>query len=106
MGQEWELEAVDWGSDLDGLMFSARYNAIVFETNVEAFVRVGTPEPSPETETNFSQFNRVDEPGVPLPSLGRSRRLDEDLVANQHAGAFFRQTRDWKTGELVNSCVT
>jgi len=101
MGQERELETVSWGDGLDGLMFSARDNTIIFETNVEAFVPVASLKSSPETEANFIPFNRMHKAGVPL-SLGCSRRLNEDLVTDQHAGALLRQTRDRKASETVN----
>ena len=82
MGQEWELKAVDWGSGLDSLVFSAGDNAIVFETNVEPFVQVESLEPSSKTESDFVPLDGVHVSGVPLPPLDRSRGLNEDLVAN------------------------
>jgi len=101
VGQERELETVSWGDGLNGLVFSARDNTVVFETNVEAFVLVASLKSSPETEANFIPFNRMHESRVPL-SLGCSRGLNEDLVADQHAGALLRQTRDRKASETVN----
>ena len=77
-------------------MLSARDDAVVFETNVEPFVRVEGLESSPKTETDFVPLDNVDEAGVPPPSLGCSRGLNEDLVADQHARALLRQTRDRK----------
>lgn len=81
---------MDWGSGLDGLVFSARDDAIILETNVEAFVRVESWESPPEAETDFVPFDYMDEPSVPSPSLGCSCGLNKDLVADQHAGAILR----------------
>ena len=102
VGQERELETVYWGSGLDSLVFSARDDAVVFETNVEAFIRVGSSKSTPETETDLVPFNCMYEPRVPLPSLDCSHRLDEDLVADQHAGALLRQTRDGEASKPIN----
>jgi hypothetical protein len=102
MGQERELEAVHWGSGRDSLVFPARDDAIVLETNVEAFVRVRGSESSPETETDLVPFNRMYEPRIPLSFLDYSCGLDEDFVANQHARALLRQTRDREASEPIN----
>ena len=102
MGQERKLEAMNWRSSLDGLLLSTRNNAIILKTNVEAVVRVGVSESSSEAETNFVSFNCVDEPRKPLSALGCFHRLNEDLVANQHARTLLRQTRDRKAREPVN----
>jgi len=102
VGQERELEAGDRGSGLDGMVFSARDNTIIFETNVEPFVQIEGLKSSSETKTDLVPLDGVDEPGVPLPSLGRSRRLNEDFVANQYTGALLRQTRDRKANKPIN----
>ena len=102
MGRERKLEAMYWGSGLDGLVFSTRDNAIILETNVEVFIRVEILESSPETETDFVPFDCMHKSGVPLPSLACSCRLNEDLVADQHAGALLRQTRDRKASGPIN----
>ena len=92
---------MDRGSGLDGLVFSTRDNTIVFETNVESFIWVEILEASPKMETDFVPFNCMDEPRVPLPSLGCSCRLNEDLVAEQHTRALLRKTRDREAGEPI-----
>ena len=102
VGQEWELEARNRGGSLDGLMFPARNDAIIFETNIEPFVQVESLESSPKTETDFVPLDGVDIPGVPLPSSVRSCGLNKDLVPNQDTGAFLGQARNRKASELVN----
>lgn len=97
---------MDRGSGLDGLMFSARDDAIILETNVEAFVLVGSLESSPETEADFISFDHMDKPRVPLPSLGCSCRLNKDLVTDQHARALFCQTGDRKASEPIKFPVS
>lgn len=102
MGQERELEAGNRGSGLNGLVFSAGDNAIISESNVEPLVQVDGLESSPKSETDFIPLDDVDKSGVPLPSLGCSHGLDEDLVADQHTGPFLRQTRDRKASKRIN----
>ena len=94
MAQERKMKAGDRRSGLDGLVFSTRDDAVVFETNVEAFIRVETPEPSAETEANFVPFNCMHKPGEPLSAFSCPCRLNEDFIANQHAWALLRETRD------------
>ena len=62
MGQEWELEAGNRASGLDGLVFSAGDDAIISEPNVEPFAQVDSLESFPETETDFVPFDSVDIP--------------------------------------------
>ena len=101
MGQKRELETADRGIG-HGLVLSTRNDAIILETDVEAFVRVGSPESSPETETDFVPFNCMDKAGMPPPSLGCIHGLYEDLVADQHAGTVLHKTRDRETSESIN----
>jgi hypothetical protein len=90
--EERKMEARNWRSGLDGMVFSTRDDAVVFETDVEAFIRVETVKSPAETETNFVPFNYMHEPRKPLSALGCPCRLNNDLVADQHAWAFLRET--------------
>jgi hypothetical protein len=102
VGQERELESMNRGIGLDGLVLSTRNDAIVPETDVEAFVRVRMPESSPETETDFIPFNCVDKARMPPSSLHCIRGLYKDLVAHQHAWAVLRQAGDREASESIN----
>ena len=102
MGQDRKVETLDRAYDLDGLVFSTRNNAIVHETDIEAFIRAGSPESSPETEADFIPFDYMDEASVPHSSLGCLRRLYKYFVADQHAGSTLRETGDRKANESVN----
>ena len=93
---------MDWGGGFDGLVLSTRHDAVILETDVEAFVRVTNPESVPETEADFISFDCMDKASVPLPSLGCLHRLHEDLIADQHTGTLFRQTGDRKAKKIVN----
>jgi hypothetical protein len=83
-------------------VFSTRDDAIVFETNVEAFVRVEAMESPPETETNFVPLNCVHKTRKPLSVLSCPCRLDDDLVADQHTRAFLGETRHRKARKSIN----
>lgn len=102
MSQEWELEAMDWGGGLDCLVLSARDNPIVLETNVEVFVQAEASKAPPEMETDFVPFNPVHKSRKPLPSLSYPCGLNEDLIADQHAGAVLRETGDREAGRSIN----
>ena len=103
MARERELETRDWASGLDGSVFSTRDDPVVFETNVEALVRVRDLKSPPKTETDFVPFNCMHEPGEPFATFHCPCRLNEDLITDQHARTLLRETWNRKASKSINS---